>query len=49
LGKNRNYNGLATILMKPDFSGEWILNRQACTLSSNAAAFESGVTRIDHR
>src|SRR5258707_2220189 len=35
--------------MKPDFSGEWILDRQASTLSSGAAAFQSGVTRIDHR
>jgi hypothetical protein len=35
--------------MKPDFSGEWILDRQASTLSSGAAAVESGVTRIDHR
>ena len=36
--------------MKPDFSGEWILNRQASTLSSGAAAIEGGVVwRIDHR
>ena len=35
--------------MKPDFSGEWILDRQASTLSSGAAAVQSGVARIDHR
>jgi hypothetical protein len=35
--------------MKPDFSGEWILDRQACTLSASAAGFQSGVMRIDHR
>ncbi|MBZ5634082.1 MAG: hypothetical protein LAO55_13245 [Acidobacteriia bacterium] len=35
--------------MKPDFSGEWILDRQASTLSPAAAAFDSGVMRIDHR
>ena len=34
---------------KPDFSGEWTLNRQASTLSPGAAAVESGVVRIEHR
>ena len=34
---------------KPDFSGDWTLNRQASTLSPAAAAFQSGVMRIDHR
>ena len=34
---------------KPDFSGEWTLNRQASTLSAAAAAFQSAVMRIDHR
>ena len=34
---------------KPDFSGEWTLNRQASTLSPAASAFERGVVRIDHR
>jgi hypothetical protein len=34
---------------KPDFSGEWKLNRQACTLSPGAAAAQSGVLRIEHR
>jgi hypothetical protein len=35
--------------MRPDFSGEWILNRQASTPNSGAAAVESGVAWIDHR
>jgi hypothetical protein len=35
--------------MKPDFSGEYVLNRQACTLSPGAAAVQSGVVRIAHR
>ena len=34
---------------KPDFSGEWILNRQASTLSKGADAMQSGVWRIEHR
>ena len=34
---------------KSDFSGEWILNRQASTLSKGADAFQSGVWRIQHR
>ena len=34
---------------KPDFSGEWTLNRQASTLSPGAAAVQSGVVRIEHR
>jgi hypothetical protein len=34
---------------KPDFSGEWTLNRQASTLSPGAAAVRSGGLRIDHR
>src|SRR5713101_1084532 len=33
---------------KPDFSGEWILNRQASTLSPGADAMQSGVWRIEH-
>jgi hypothetical protein len=33
---------------KPDFSGEWILNRQASTLSPGADAVRSGVWRIEH-
>jgi hypothetical protein len=35
--------------MKPDSSGEWILDRQASALSANAAAFQSGVLRIELR
>src|SRR5262245_22935190 len=35
---------------KPDFSGEWKLNRQASTLSPVVApAAQSGVLRIEHR
>lgn len=35
--------------MKPDFSGEWVLDRQASLLTGGASAMESGVLRIDHR
>ena len=35
--------------MKPDFTGEWILNRQTSLLTGGASAMESGVLRIDHR
>ena len=41
--------GLGVAQQKPDFSGEWTLNRQASTLSSGAAAVQSGVVRIEHR
>src|SRR5262245_51347119 len=34
---------------EPDFSGEWILNRQASTVSALASAVQSGVVRIEHR
>ena len=34
---------------KPDFSGDWTLNRQASTLSPAAAAFRSAVRRLDPR
>ena len=34
---------------KPDFSREWILNRQASTVSVLAKAVQSGVVRIEHR
>jgi len=34
--------------MKPDFSGEYALNRQTSTLSPGAAAIRSAVVRIDH-
>jgi hypothetical protein len=35
--------------MKPNFSGEWVLNRQASSLTGGASAMESGVLRIEHR
>jgi hypothetical protein len=34
---------------KPDFSGEWVLNRQASTLPPVVSGVESGVVRIEHR
>ena len=34
---------------RPDFSGEYVLNRQASTLSAGAAPVESAVLRIEHR
>lgn len=34
---------------KPDFSGEWTLNRQDSSLSSAAAGMQTGVARIEHR
>ena len=34
---------------KPDFSGDWILNRQASTLSPGADAMQSGTVQIEHR
>jgi hypothetical protein len=34
---------------KPDFSGEWILDRTASALSPGADAVHSGTARIDHR
>jgi hypothetical protein len=38
-----------TAQQKPDFSGEWTLNRQASTLSPIVApAAQSGVLRIEH-
>jgi hypothetical protein len=38
-----------TTHMKSDFSGEYILDRRASTLSSGAAAVQSAVARIEHR
>jgi hypothetical protein len=35
--------------VKPDFSGEWVLDRQASDLTGGASAMDSGVLRIDHR
>lgn len=37
------------MLTKPDFSGEYTLDRQSSTLSATAAAIDSGVVRIAHR
>jgi len=34
---------------KPDFSGEWILNRAASTLSPAARGTQSGTVHIDHK
>lgn len=34
---------------KPDFSGEWILNRDASTLSPGADGVRSATWHIDHR
>lgn len=36
-------------MQKLDLSGEWILNRQASTLSPGADAVQSAVMRIEHR
>jgi hypothetical protein len=32
----------------PNFSGEWVLNRQACTLDPGADAMQSATVHIDH-
>jgi hypothetical protein len=34
---------------KPDFSGTWVLNRQASSLPAPVSAVESGVLRIEHQ
>jgi hypothetical protein len=34
---------------KPDFSGEWTLNRPASTLSPASSGVQNGVVRIEHR
>jgi hypothetical protein len=34
---------------RPDFSGEWVLNRQESTLPPPVSNVERGVVRIDHR
>src|SRR5690242_8614822 len=33
----------------PDFSGEWVLNRPACTLSPGTDAIRSATVQIEHR
>jgi len=40
---------IVTAHQHPNFSGEWILNREACTLSPGADGVMSGVWRINHR
>jgi hypothetical protein len=39
---------MSTLHKKPNFSGEWILNRPACTLSPGADAIRSAVATIEH-
>ena len=34
---------------RPDFSGEWVLNREACTLSPGADTAQSATWQIEHR
>src|SRR5689334_20755638 len=34
---------------RPDFSGDWVLNRQASSLPPPVSSVESGVVRIEHR
>ena len=34
---------------QPDFSGEWLLNREASTLSAGADTVRSGLWHIEHR
>jgi hypothetical protein len=34
---------------KPDFSGEWVLNRPASALPPSVSNVESGIVRIEHR
>lgn len=34
---------------RPDFSGDWVLNRQACTLSPGADTAQSATWSIEHR
>ena len=38
-----------TAQARPDFSGDWVLNRQASTLPPPVSNVESGVVRIEHR
>jgi len=40
---------IAASQQKPDFSGEWTLNREASTLSPAASGIRSGTWRIEHR
>ena len=40
---------VAIAQQRPDFSGEWTLDRSASSLQGDMAAVESGVLRISHR
>jgi len=35
--------------VKPNFTGEWVLDREGSSLAGGAAAMETGFMRIDHR
>jgi hypothetical protein len=37
-----------TIEARPDLSGDWVLNREACALSAGASAVRSATLRIEH-
>ena len=37
------------MVAKPDFSGDWVLNRQACTLSAGADTAQGATWNIEHR
>src|SRR6185436_544775 len=39
----------AAAQVRPDFSGDYVLNRQASTLPPPVSNVESGVVRIEHR
>ena len=36
-------------MLKPDFSGDWVLNKDASTLSPGANTVQSAQWRIEHR
>jgi hypothetical protein len=38
-----------TLNLRPDLSGDWVLNRAACTLSAGAAGVRSATLHIEHR
>jgi hypothetical protein len=37
------------VIKKPDFSGEYVLNRPACRLSAGASGVDGAVLRFEHR
>jgi hypothetical protein len=43
------WGAMAAAQPRPDFSGEWVLNRQGSTLPPPVSNVESGVVRIEHR